>query len=333
MACSRDQTHETTAAAHLERRATDVARAGRDRQGHPFAHGSDEDELLRQRRAEIAAIRRDLELLSADIRKAFEEAAALVKAELRAALKKYSADQPRVPAGNSKGGQWTSEEGSGSPEDTSHGAGDTPWARHYAQLVSDTLTDATASGSNPNWQRGASEQVQLVNDIPPAVGLAETLQRLVATGRITEEEAAAVQQSANASRAADSARLAAAIEGITVNEAQSVLSSQEFAQLRAAYLAEQESTVTIGGRTIQYEPNIPPYISAMTNFEKNGFSMGPGAFATPQETQATVLQELYRLNTTVAGATGVHSGESAALEWDAARKFVDKVLRSGVMDQ
>jgi hypothetical protein len=295
--------------------------------------GPDEDELLRQRRAEIAAIRRDFELLAADVRKAFEEAGALAKAELRAALKKYSPDQPRVPAGNSKGGQWTTEDGSGSPGDTSHAAGDTPKTRHYAQLASDTQTDATATGDNPYWQGRDSGRVQLVNDIPPAVGLAATLERLVATGRITEEEAAAVQQSVNASRAADSARLAAAIEGITVNEAQTVLSSQEFAQLRAAYLAEQESTVTIGGRTIQYEPNIPPNISAMTNFNGNGFSMGPGAFATPQETQATVLQELYRLNTTVAGATGVHSGESAALELDAAREFVDKVLRSGVMNQ
>jgi hypothetical protein len=200
-------------------------------------------------------------------------------------------------------------------------------------VVSDTLTDATASGNNPNWQRGASEQVQLVNDIPPAVGLAATLERLVATGRITEEEAAAVQQSANASRAADSARLAAAIEGITVNEAQSVLSSQEFAQLRAAYLAEQESTVTIGGRTIQYEPNMPSYISAMTNFNGNGFSIGPGAFATQQETQATVLQELYRLNTTIAGAVGVHSGESSAVETVAAQLFAKKILQSGVMGQ
>ena len=50
--------------------------------------GPDEDELLRQRRAEIAAIRRDFELLAADIRKAFEEAGAVAKAELRAALKK-----------------------------------------------------------------------------------------------------------------------------------------------------------------------------------------------------------------------------------------------------
>ena len=69
----------------------------------------------------------------------------------------------------------------------------------------------------------------------------------------------------------------------------------------------------------------------MTNFEKKGFSIGPGAFATPQETQATVLQELYRLNTTVAGAVGVHSSESNAVETAAARAFAKKILQSGVM--
>ena len=35
----------------------------------------DEDELLRRRRAEIIALRRDLEVLAGDIHKAFEEAA------------------------------------------------------------------------------------------------------------------------------------------------------------------------------------------------------------------------------------------------------------------
>jgi hypothetical protein len=50
--------------------------------------GPDEDELLQQRRAEIAAIRRDLEALSRDIRKAGEEWLVLAKAELGAALKK-----------------------------------------------------------------------------------------------------------------------------------------------------------------------------------------------------------------------------------------------------
>jgi hypothetical protein len=72
-----------------------------------------EDELLRQRRAEIAAIRRVSESLASDVRKACEECLALAKAELRAALKKYSPDQPRVPAGNSDGGQWTSDGGNG----------------------------------------------------------------------------------------------------------------------------------------------------------------------------------------------------------------------------
>jgi hypothetical protein len=69
------------------------------------------DQPLRQRRADIVALRRDLELLAGDIRKAFEEAAALVKAELRAELRKYNPDQPRVSAGNPDGGQWTREDG------------------------------------------------------------------------------------------------------------------------------------------------------------------------------------------------------------------------------
>jgi hypothetical protein len=80
--------------------------------------GPDEDELLRQRRAEIAAIRRDLESLAGDVRKACEECLALAKAELWAALKKYSPDQPRVPAGNSDGGQWTSDGGNGPAVDS-----------------------------------------------------------------------------------------------------------------------------------------------------------------------------------------------------------------------
>src|ERR1700731_1978788 len=107
--------------------------------------GPDEDELLRQRRAEIAAIRRDLEALSRDLHKAFEAAATLAKAELRAALKKYSADQPRVPAGNPDGGQWTTGEGaSGSPSSSSGGASDEPeHPRRYAARDTGTLTDET----------------------------------------------------------------------------------------------------------------------------------------------------------------------------------------------
>jgi hypothetical protein len=70
--------------------------------------GPDQDELLRQRRAEIATIRRELEALPGEIRKAGEECLALAKAELQAVLKKYSPNQPRVPVGNRDAGQWTS---------------------------------------------------------------------------------------------------------------------------------------------------------------------------------------------------------------------------------
>lgn len=71
--------------------------------------GPDEDELLRQRRAEIVAIRRDLDALVHDVRKLGEELPGLAMAELQSELKKYNPDQPRMPAGNSKGGQWTAE--------------------------------------------------------------------------------------------------------------------------------------------------------------------------------------------------------------------------------
>jgi hypothetical protein len=45
--------------------------------------GPDDDELLRQRRAEIAAIRRDLDVLARGLRKLGEELPALVMAELQ----------------------------------------------------------------------------------------------------------------------------------------------------------------------------------------------------------------------------------------------------------
>jgi hypothetical protein len=76
--------------------------------------GPDEDELLRQRRAEIAAIRRDLDALKRGVRKLGEELPAPVMAELQSELKKYNPDQPRVQAGNRDGGQWTSGSKAGS---------------------------------------------------------------------------------------------------------------------------------------------------------------------------------------------------------------------------
>jgi hypothetical protein len=110
----------------------------------------DEDELLYQRRAEIAVIRGELDAIKRDFRKAGEECLALVKAELRAALaKKYNPDQPRVSAGNRDGGQWTSggNAASGASSDQSvRGTRNThePGIR-YAQASTNTATDAANS--------------------------------------------------------------------------------------------------------------------------------------------------------------------------------------------
>jgi hypothetical protein len=103
----------------------------------------DEDALL-QRRTEIAAMRRECEALKRDMRIFEQECLVLLKAELRSELKKYSADQPRVPAGNSRGGQWTSEGGSGSPSSSSGAASDEPeHPTRYAARETGTLTDET----------------------------------------------------------------------------------------------------------------------------------------------------------------------------------------------
>jgi hypothetical protein len=64
-----------------------------------------DDELPHRRRPEIASIRRELEQIALTIQK-------LQRAcdpRLRSYVVKFNADQPRVPAGNPDGGQWTSE--------------------------------------------------------------------------------------------------------------------------------------------------------------------------------------------------------------------------------
>ena len=53
-----------------------------------MSRGPDEDELLRQRRTEIAAIRRELDVLACGVRKLAKELPALVMAELQSELKK-----------------------------------------------------------------------------------------------------------------------------------------------------------------------------------------------------------------------------------------------------
>jgi hypothetical protein len=116
----------------------------------------DDDTPLRRRRAELAAMRGELETMKRDLHKASEECLALVKAALRAALaKKYNPDQARVPAGNRDGGQWTSGGGVGSevyspdlvvqPGAT---ADDAPMPQtRYAALDTGTRNDAAANNA------------------------------------------------------------------------------------------------------------------------------------------------------------------------------------------
>jgi len=96
------------------------------------------------------------------------------------------------------------------------------------------------------------------------------------------------------------------------------------ADLAQAYANGESLTVNIGGRTIQYEPGLPA--SGMTMFGENGFLMGPEAFQSNLEQNATVLQELYRLTFTESAA-GV-SGDLATSETQSAFGFANRYAGS-----
>lgn len=68
-----------------------------------------DNERVRLRRAEIASLCRELEDIAQDLHKVGREWPILVGSELRKAG--FNPNEPRVPAGNPDGGQWTSESG------------------------------------------------------------------------------------------------------------------------------------------------------------------------------------------------------------------------------
>jgi hypothetical protein len=64
-------------------------------------------------------------------------------------VQKYSSDQPRVPAGNPDGGQWTSDGGNGSSADSSDATGEgSGQPTRYAARETGTLTDETQRTSS-----------------------------------------------------------------------------------------------------------------------------------------------------------------------------------------
>lgn len=130
----------------------------------PFA-ANEEDEWVRRRRAEIAAIRRELDLLRDSLELLRDSLPGLTKRIvdevrrdcaplLRAYRKAYNPDEPRVPAGNPRGGEWTSGGASGpSNQPTTPSGPDIEGSSssgvQYAQADTGTRTDASAGGDDP----------------------------------------------------------------------------------------------------------------------------------------------------------------------------------------
>ena len=91
------------------------------------------DDALRRRRAELAGLRRELEEIPQLLQQLHND---VLKA-LRAELRKYSRDQPRVAAGSPEGGQWTSQGADVQPRNQSAKLGP-----QYAALDTGIRTDA-----------------------------------------------------------------------------------------------------------------------------------------------------------------------------------------------
>ena len=106
----------------------------------------DDDEQLSKRRAELASIRREL----GELAQVLQEIRRDCDPRLRSYVMKYSSDQPRVPAGNPDGGQWTGEGGSGSSNDSSDASGDVS-----DDDSSDSSNGASGEGSEPGPQYAA----------------------------------------------------------------------------------------------------------------------------------------------------------------------------------
>ena len=121
-----------------------------------------DEELLRRRREEIATLRRaagELALRFEELRHGYGALVELVQDErrrrdprLRSHAIKYNADQPRVPAGEHGGGQWTSGGGAFADDASSApAAAALPASQRgpqYAQASTGTVTDAMNGGGN-----------------------------------------------------------------------------------------------------------------------------------------------------------------------------------------
>lgn len=165
----------------------------------------EDDERLRQRRAELASARHEL----GEIALALHDLRRECDPRLRSYVMKYSPDQPRVPAGNSDGGQWTSEGGSDSSYDSpviSDATPDNMWipGAQYAGGIEDD-DDENRIGGKPleatpaqqarlalaqaRWQDAISQVQALDPNWKPTPGLYETVEGQIADLEAQAQEA------------------------------------------------------------------------------------------------------------------------------------------------
>src|SRR5215469_13031057 len=86
------------------------------------------------------------------------------------------------------------------------------------------------------------------------------------------------------------------VEAAILSDARTIYRSPLIRQLRDAFSRRLEAKVRVGPYYIQYEPQVPVNISAMTDFAGNGFTLGAHAFSSEEEFKKTLLHEVYRLH-------------------------------------
>ncbi len=142
----------------------------------------------------------------------------------------------------------------------------------------------------------------------------------------TSPATAPARTTAPAAAAADIVEGFSAAETVVIREAQGILGSSEFATIRAAHAAGETTSVTVGGRLIQYQADFT-YAEAMT-LGREGFVMGPRAFVSEAEATRTVLHELHRLNFSSVVATGEASAAAAGQTTRAAWTFAEEAWQA-----
>jgi hypothetical protein len=95
-----------------------------------------DEEIVRQRRAEIAALRRDFDELRREVDAIRPRLVAEVRADVLRMFK-YNPDEPRVPAGQPGGGQWTNDGTAGGSSIVSAGGADTRSGTQPAASIAD----------------------------------------------------------------------------------------------------------------------------------------------------------------------------------------------------